>query len=244
VVGQSNLCAVALEAAGMGSADGMVTGVVLIGPPAVEALSLDKPQESIDKVWRLVGSPLGAALFRFARRKSFLGSFSRKNLFADPSQVDDAYLEVCAAGARDASTRHAVFSFVAGTWRKDYRPLLSQLVLPTLVVSGRDVGAAGTGVGKAAPNQVDKTSYKGLLSWFTALRKGGRAGRFDQVARDLGTDPAAKLQDFASALTAASAAGKVDTALLPGWNVLVYESPSELAAELAAFVERRFAAAP
>ena len=29
---------------------------------------------------------------------------------------------------------------------------------------------------------------------------------------------------------------KVDTALLPGWNVLVYESPSELAR----FVDRRF----
>ena len=48
VVGQSNLCAVALEAAGMGSADGMVAGLVLIGPPALEALSLDKPQEPID----------------------------------------------------------------------------------------------------------------------------------------------------------------------------------------------------
>ena len=44
----------------------MVTGVVLIGPPAVEALSINKPQESIDKVWRLVGTPVGAALFRFA----------------------------------------------------------------------------------------------------------------------------------------------------------------------------------
>ena len=78
------------------------------------------------------------------------------------SQVDDEYLEICAAGARDASSRHAVFSFVAGTWRKDYRALLGRLALPTLVVSGRDVGAAGAGVGKAQPEQVDKTSYKGL----------------------------------------------------------------------------------
>ena len=50
VVGQSNLCAVALEAAGMGAGDGMVVGVVLVGPPAVEALSIDKPQAQIDKV--------------------------------------------------------------------------------------------------------------------------------------------------------------------------------------------------
>ena len=38
VVGQSNLCAVALEAADMSGADGPVKGVVLVGPPAVEAL--------------------------------------------------------------------------------------------------------------------------------------------------------------------------------------------------------------
>ena len=73
-------------------------------------------------------------------------------------------LEVCSRGAQDASSRHAVFSFVAGTWRRDYRPLLSTLAVPTLVVTGRDVGAAGAGVGKAAPQEVDKTSYAGLLS--------------------------------------------------------------------------------
>ena len=156
------------------------------------------------------------------------------------AKVDEAYLDICAAGARDAASRHAVFSFVAGTWRRDYRSLLAEITLPTLVLSGRDVGAAGAGGGKAAPAEGDRTSYKGLLSWFAVLRKGGDGGRFDQVARDLGTDPARKLEDFAAALTAASAAGKVDTALLPGWNVLVYESPVELAAELAAFVERRF----
>ncbi|EOD11370.1 hypothetical protein EMIHUDRAFT_469842, partial [Emiliania huxleyi CCMP1516] len=138
VVGQSNLCTVALEAAALDPE--AVKGVVLLGPPAVEALSLDKSPEAIAKVWRIVGSPVGAALFRFARRKPFLASFSKKNLFADPALVDDDYLDVCAAGAADAATRHAVFSFVAGTWRQDYRPLLAALATPTLVLSGSDVG--------------------------------------------------------------------------------------------------------
>jgi pimeloyl-ACP methyl ester carboxylesterase len=48
VIGQSNLCTVALEAAAIGK--GCVVGIILIGPPAVEALSIDKPQASIDKV--------------------------------------------------------------------------------------------------------------------------------------------------------------------------------------------------
>ena len=102
VVGQSNLCTVALECAKLDTEQSWIKGVVLLGPPAVEALTIDKPQESIDKVWRVVGSPIGAALYRFARRKAFLSSFSKKNLFADPSQVDDAYLDTCAAGTCDS----------------------------------------------------------------------------------------------------------------------------------------------
>jgi pimeloyl-ACP methyl ester carboxylesterase len=251
VIGQSNLCAVALEAASLDPE--AVCGVVLVGPPAVEALSIDKPAESIAKVWKVTGTPIGAALFRFARRKPFLASFSKKNLFADPELVDDDYLDICAAGARDADTRHAIFSFVAGTWRQDYRPTLAALELPTLVVSGRDVGAsaaAGGGVGKAAPpppppaSTVDRTSFAGLLRWFAVFRRGRnqKAGEFAQVGRDLGLNPAAKLADFVSAMPAASAADAVETALLPGWNVLVYESPSELASCLQGFVAKRFAA--
>ena len=93
------------------------------------------------------------------------------------AKVDEAYLDICAAGARDAASRHAVFSFVAGTWRRDYRSLLAEITLPTLVLSGRDVGAAGAGGGKAAPTEVDKTSYKGLFSWFKVIRPKGDARR-------------------------------------------------------------------
>jgi hypothetical protein len=42
-------------------------------------------------------------------------------------------------------------------------------------------------------------------------------------------------------MPAAQAAGAVETALLPGWNVLVYESPEALSATLGEFVGRRFA---
>ena len=251
VVGQSNLCTVALEAVAL--APESVCGIVLVGPPAIEALSIDKPAESIAKIWRIVGSPVGAALYRFARRKPFLASFSKKNLFANPDLVDEIYLDTCSAGAADAATRHAVFSFVAGTWRQDYRPLLAELAAPTLIVSGSDVGAAaadGAGVGQAPPSSpppaaesVDRTSFSGLLKWFAVLGQGRnqKAGRFEQVGRDLGMDPEAKLRDFVAAMPAAEASGTVETALLPGWNVLVWESPDELTQSLGGFVQRRFA---
>jgi pimeloyl-ACP methyl ester carboxylesterase len=260
VVGQSNLCTVALEAAALDPE--AVLGVVLVGPPAIEALSIDKPEEEVRKVWRVVGSPLGALLYRFARRKAFLASFSKKNLFADPDLVDDAYLDVCVAGARDADPRHAVFSFVSGTWRRDYRKLLATLETPTLIVTGRDVGSAAKGSsGRAASGDgdapppsspppappspasvVDRTSSVGLLRWFAVWRRGRnqREAKFDQVARDLGSDPQAKLRGLADAMDTARAAGDVESVLLPGWNVLAYESPKKLAATIGGFVRRRF----
>ena len=245
VIGQSNLCAVALEAAVLDP--DAVCGVVLVGPPALEALSIDKPQESIDKIWKITGSPIGAALYRFARRKAFLSSFSKKNLFADPSLVDDRYLDICANGAADADIRHAVFSFVAGTWRRNYQPLLETLTTPTLILSGKDIGESaktGGGVGKGPSpppaSSVDKTSFGGLLKWFKVAGKGGdqKAGEFDQVARDLGTDPEVKLRDFVEAMPAASAKGTIETGLLPGWNVPVYESPKALAESLSGFAAK------
>lgn len=38
------------------------------------------------------------------------------------------------------ATRHAIFSFVCGTWRKNYRPILSSIDVPTLVITGKNVG--------------------------------------------------------------------------------------------------------
>ena len=87
-----------------------------------------------------------------------------------------------------------------------------------------------------------RTAAAALLRWFAVFRKSRdqNAGRFEQVGRDLGMDPEAKLRDFVSAMPAAEAAGAVETALLPGWNVLVWESPDELAESLSGFVRRRF----
>ena len=81
----------------------------------------------------------------------------------------------------------------------------------------------------------DRTSTSNLLRWFG--KSSDRSGRFSQVGRDLGLDPEAKLREWRDALPAAQAANAVQTALLPGWNVLCYESPVALAATLAAFAD-------
>lgn len=151
------------------------------------------------------------------------------------------YLETCSRGASDTSTRHAVFSFVAGTWRRDYRLQLRTLEIPTLIISGRDVGTRSSSE-KLEATEVDKSSAVGLLKWLSIWRKGynQKAGRFDQVSRDLGVDPKRKLRDYVVTMDAANRIGRVETALLPGWNVLVYESPRELAACIGHFVCRWF----
>lgn len=235
VVGQSNLCAVAIEMAALDAASKRnVAGLVLCGPPALEALSEDKPDAAIRKFWRVVSSPLGYALFRFARRRKFLESFSKKNLFADPAQVDGEYLDVCRAGARDARTRHAIFSFVCGTWRRDYRPALAALGVPALVITGKDVAGAkdkSTPSG-AASTKVDQSSGIKLLRWFAQpFRRRSSAGEFQQVGRDLGLDPEAKVAEYTRIIPRAR------SVLLRGWNCLPYENPEDVAAALATFTQ-------
>lgn len=54
-----------------------------------------------------------------------------------------------------------------------------------------------------------------------------------QVGRDLGLDPNQKLREWEAAMPAAA----VQTELIAGWNVLVWENPTELASLLDSFAK-------
>ena len=117
--GASLPIALALQA----QAPELVVALVAISPPGWRVLSEPFPQKRAQQLWTLLFSgPLGSLFYRYARRRGFLASFSRNNLFAEPNAVDDEWLETLQAGSRAMESRWAVFTFLAGFWRRNWAP--------------------------------------------------------------------------------------------------------------------------
>ncbi|NDJ15816.1 alpha/beta fold hydrolase [Myxacorys almedinensis A] len=114
----------------------LVRGLILSGPPAWTLVTKTTSDLQHRIAWNLFDSPLGSAFYRYARRSQFLQRFSIRQLFASDHQVDANWLEMLQAGASDLDSRHAVFSFLSGFWRQDYRHRVAQIEQPTLVVLG------------------------------------------------------------------------------------------------------------
>lgn len=124
----------------------LVCGLVAISPPGWRVLQQALPIERSRQLWRwLFRTPIGNLFYRYARRRSFLKSFSRKNLFAQAEAVDEEWLQTLSEGSRAMSTRWAVFSFLAGFWRRDWEPQLTGLTLPLHMVFGE----SATGIGRS-----------------------------------------------------------------------------------------------
>ena len=88
-------------------------------------------------IWNLFfDAPAGNGFYRYARRRQFLESFSRKQLFAAVEDVDAEWLETLMASADNIASRYAVFSFLAGFWRENYDRDIARISQPTLVVLG------------------------------------------------------------------------------------------------------------
>ncbi len=111
-------------------------GLILSGPPAWAVICEPAAAWRQRLAWNLFDSPLGWAFYQYARSRGFLRSFSQKQLFADGSAVDAEWLDMLIAGARPLATRHAVFSFLAGFWRRDWRPAIAEIPVPTLAIVG------------------------------------------------------------------------------------------------------------
>lgn len=130
-----------------------IRGLVLAGPPAWAVMTKETPAWQERLLWSGFNSPLGDAFYRYARRSQFLRSFSIKELFAEEKDVDAEWLEMLEAGAADSDSRHAVFSFLAGFWRRNYETDIQAIAQPTLVVVG-DTASSISQVGKAeTPDQ-------------------------------------------------------------------------------------------
>ncbi|MFQ6540071.1 MULTISPECIES: alpha/beta fold hydrolase [Aphanothece] len=140
--GASLPIALALQA----GAPELVRGLVAISPPGWRVLQEAFPPERAHTLWRLLfRGPVGGLFYRYARRRSFLRAFSQKNLFARAEDVDTEWLDTLVEGSRSMATRWAVFSFLAGFWRRNWEPQLAELTIPLLVVFGE----SATGIGRA-----------------------------------------------------------------------------------------------
>ena len=125
----------------------LVCGLVAISPPGWRVLRETFPIKRSRLLWRLLfQGPIGNLFYRYARRRKFLKSFSQKNLFAQAEAVDEEWLDALNDGSRDMNSRWAVYSFLAGFWRRNWEPQLTNLTLPLQMV----FGSSATGIGRSS----------------------------------------------------------------------------------------------
>lgn len=138
VVTQGALSPVAVEMADLVRQQdaSLIKGLVLSGPPSWSVVTYNPPSWQQTLLWNLFDSPLGLGFYQYAKRRQFIQKFSARQLFAEAADVDELWLDQLTTEAQKQATRHAVFAFLAGFWRKDYRPMLERLQIPTLVVLG------------------------------------------------------------------------------------------------------------
>lgn len=119
----------------------LIRGLVLACPPTWKVMTqkISKSQKRI--IWNLLDSPLGRAFYSYARTEKFLRNFSVKKLFGSADVVDTEWLNTLRADSENPATRHAVFSFLAGFWRKDYLHAISSIARPTLLVIGEEISS-------------------------------------------------------------------------------------------------------
>jgi pimeloyl-ACP methyl ester carboxylesterase len=123
--------------------------------------------------WNLLDSPLGTAFYFYARRPQFLSSFSTRQLFADAERVDAQWLDMLVKGAANPASCYAVFSFLAGFWRQNYREAIAAITQPTLVVVG-ELASSISRAGKQDTPDQRLADYLKCLSQGEGIKIAGR----------------------------------------------------------------------
>ena len=124
----------------------LVAGLVAISPPSWRILEQPFPKRQSHLLWSvLFQGPIGSLLFRYARRRTFLKTFSMNNLFASQDKVDPEWLDTLEDGATNMTTRWATFSFLAGFWRRNWTTQWQELKKPVWLL----FGLQATGIGRS-----------------------------------------------------------------------------------------------
>ncbi len=152
----------------------LIAGIILSGPPAWSVMTKPAPEWQQKLLWNLLfDSPSGNLFYRYARRKKFLSDFSIKQLFASVDDVDDEWLDTLQEGAKNPATRYAVFSFLAGFWRKDYQKAIESIMQPTLAVFGETASSISQS-GKSDTTEKRLADYSTHLPNGSAIKIPGR----------------------------------------------------------------------
>lgn len=134
-----------------------VRGMVLSGPPAWRLMTTPSDDWKKSLSWQFFSSPLGNLFYRYARRESFLRSFSQKQLFENAEDVTDRWLTMLEQGAKNLNSRYAVFSFLAGFWRQDYAQDIARIQKPVLIVMGETASTIDRKTAKKLEKATEKT---------------------------------------------------------------------------------------
>ena len=152
----------------------LIAGIILSGPPAWSVITKPAPEWQQKLLWNLLfDSPSGNLFYRYARRKKFLADFSVKQLFDSEKDVDDEWLDTLQEGAKNPATRYAVFSFLAGFWRKDYQKAIESIMQPTLAVFGETASSISQS-GKSDTTEKRLADYSTHLPNGSAIKIPGR----------------------------------------------------------------------
>jgi len=152
----------------------LVKALVLSGPPSWKVMTQAGQPEQQKRRWDLFfNTILGEWFYRYARTEFFLKRFSIKELFAKQEQVDREWLMMLREPSRDLATRYAVFAFLAGFWRRDYRADLEAWTKPTFAIFGE--GASGISKrGKYDPAELRLKNYTENIPYTEGVIIGGR----------------------------------------------------------------------
>jgi pimeloyl-ACP methyl ester carboxylesterase len=116
----------------------LIAGLVFSDPTSWPVITKNAPKWQQNLLWSIFTSPIGNAFFRYARTRKFLYSFSVEKLFAASENVDDEWLDMLEADAKNINGRYAVFAFLARFWQRDYSSDIAAIPYPTLLVMGQN----------------------------------------------------------------------------------------------------------
>ncbi len=131
-----------------------IKGLILSGPPAWNIMTNGGNRKISEIIWNLFfDSFVGSLFYKYAQGRKFIRSFSVKQLFAQEKDVDDQWLDMLEKGGLNPKNRYAVFSFLAGFWRKDYTKLMKTMEQKTLLLMGKEATSVSKDGFKESPDQ-------------------------------------------------------------------------------------------